>query len=107
MDDPILKGDGIAGWTITLISKKCKNPDRAIRFMSYMLSEEGQKDVYLGKKGVTWDTIDGKDQFLPEVLTLRDSDRASFDQKYGASFKYWMLMDTPMSLKWEPDWVRI
>ncbi|MDA3808813.1 MAG: extracellular solute-binding protein [Spirochaetaceae bacterium] len=58
MDDPRLAGGGIAGWTITLISKNCEDPDRAIRFMSYMLSEEGQKDFYLGVKGLTWDTID-------------------------------------------------
>ena len=31
-DDPVLAGGGIAGWTVTLISKNCKNPERAIQF---------------------------------------------------------------------------
>lgn len=102
LDPPKLAGPGLSGWTITLISKKCKDPARAIKFMSYMLSEEGQKDFYLGQKGVTYDTIDGKDQFLPEVAKLASTDRSAYDKKYGASETYWMLMDNPMFHQWEP-----
>lgn len=102
LDEPTLAGDGLSGWTITLISKNVKDPERAIRFMSYLISEEGQRDMYLGPKGVTYDTIDGKDQFKPEVLELLNSDRTAFDQKYGASHTFWMLMDTDMQLQWQP-----
>lgn len=102
LDPPTLAGDSISGWTVTLISKNVKDPARAIRFLSYLVSEEGQRDLYLGIKGQTWDTIDGKDQFKPEVLNLLNKDRAQFDQKYGAAFKYWMLMDTNMMLQWVP-----
>lgn len=102
LEPPTLAGDSISGWTVTLISKNVKDPARAIRFLSYLISEEGQRDLYLGIKGETWDTIDGKDQFKPDVLDLLNKDRAQFDQKYGASFKYWMLMDTNMMLKWAP-----
>ncbi|MFC5466324.1 extracellular solute-binding protein [Lederbergia graminis] len=102
LDAPTLAGDGLSGWTITLISKNVKDPERAIRFMSYLISEEGQRDMYLGPKGVTYDTIDGKDQFKPEVLELLNSDRTAFDQKYGASHTFWMLMDTDMQLQWQP-----
>lgn len=102
LDQPKLAGDGLAGWTITLISKDCKDPKRAIRFLSYLISEEGQKDMFLGEKGVTWDTIDGKDQFKPEVLDLLNKDRAAFDKQYGASHTHWMLMDTNMMLQWAP-----
>lgn len=58
LDAPKLAGDGLAGWTITLISKDVKDPKRAIRFLSYLISEEGQKDMFLGEKGVTYDEID-------------------------------------------------
>jgi putative aldouronate transport system substrate-binding protein len=102
-DAPRLAGPGIAGWTVTLVSKTAKNPDRAMRFLTYLISEEGQKDFYLGKKGVTWDTIDGKDQFLPEALNLRNTNRPEFDKQHGADNKYWMLMDNAMQVKWEPD----
>lgn len=103
MDPPTLEGPSIAGWTLTLISKNCKDPARAIQFMSYWMSEEGQQDLYLGPEGVTWEEIDGKKQFLPEVLELRDKDRTAFDQKYGADETFWMLMDNPMQTQWEPE----
>ncbi|WP_226583503.1 extracellular solute-binding protein [Halobacillus litoralis] len=99
---PTLPADGISGWTVTLISKDVKDPERAIRFLSYLISDEGQKDVFFGKKGVTWDTINGKKQFVPEVLDQLQSDRGAFNQKYGASYTYWMLMDTNKYLEWAP-----
>lgn len=99
-DKPTLYGPGISGWTLTLISKNVKDKARAIRFLSYMLSEEGQKDMYLGKQGETWDTIDGKDQLLPKLVEEKKKDGAAFDKKYKLEHAYWMLMDTNMSQKW-------
>ncbi|KKO55190.1 extracellular solute-binding protein [Paenibacillus sp. DMB20] len=116
MDPPTLAGPSISGWTVTLISKNVKDKARAIRFLDYLISEEGQRDTFLGEKGVTWDTIDGKDQFLPEVSQLLQSDRGAFDKKYGASHTFWMMMDTNMTPAWAPaavepfkqmeDWTR-
>lgn len=102
MDPPTLAGPGISGWTVTLISKDVKDKERAIRFLTYLISEEGNKDLYLGEKGVTYDTIDGKDQFKPEALELLNKDRSAFDKQYGASYTFWMLMDTNMNLQWVP-----
>lgn len=102
LDAPTLAGDSISGWTVTLISKDVKDKERAIRFLSYLISEEGQKDLYLGQEGITYETVDGKPQFKPEVLELLNTDRAAFDQQYGASYKFWMLMDTNMNLQWAP-----
>ncbi|MGE6226125.1 extracellular solute-binding protein [Paenibacillus chitinolyticus] len=101
-DPPVLSGGTISGWTVTLISKDVKDKARAIRFLTYMLSEEGQKDFYLGEKGVSYDTIDGKDQFKPEALALLNKDRTAFDKRYGSAYTFWMLMDTTMNLKWAP-----
>ncbi|WP_256758662.1 extracellular solute-binding protein [Cohnella sp. WQ 127256] len=101
MDPPTLSGPAISGWTVTLISKKVKDKERAIKFLSYLISEEGQKDMYLGEKGVSYDTIDGKDQLNPEAFALMNSDRSAFDKKYGASHTFWMLMDTNMQLQWQ------
>lgn len=102
LDPPRLATDSITGWTVTLISKNCKDPKRAIRFLSYLISEEGQKDIYLGVKGVTWDVIDGKEQFKPEVVQLLNSDRVAFDNKYGAANTYWMMTDSKLIQKWMP-----
>jgi putative aldouronate transport system substrate-binding protein len=96
LDQPTLSGPGINGWTITLISKNVKDKKRAIEFMSYMISQEGQQDFCLGEKGVTYDTINGKDQFTQTYLKSTDG------AKYGASYTYWMMMDTNMWLNWAP-----
>ncbi|MEC0166879.1 extracellular solute-binding protein [Paenibacillus graminis] len=116
LDPPALNGPSIAGWTVTLISKDVKDKARAIKFLSYLNSEEGNKDLYLGEKGVSYDTIDGKDQFLPEAFALMNKDRAAFDKKYGSSFTFWMLQNTNITDQWAPksvepfkqleDWTR-
>lgn len=115
-DAPTLNGPSISGWTLTLISKDVKDKERAIKFLSYLISEEGQRDLFLGEKGVVYDTIDGVDQFKPEVLDLLNKDRGAFDKQYGASHTFWMTMDTNITQQWAPkavepfkqpeDWTR-
>ncbi|MBQ7148375.1 MAG: extracellular solute-binding protein [Pseudobutyrivibrio sp.] len=103
-DDHILPTNTASGWTITLISKNCKDPEKAIKFLDYMISEEGQKMVYLGVEGITYDIVDGKEVIKPEVLQLLNKDRATYDQIYGADDAYWMLQDNVMQLKWKTDY---
>ncbi|MNI51453.1 hypothetical protein D3C73_1061820 [compost metagenome] len=72
--------------------------------------------MYLGEKGVSYDTIDDKDQFLPEAFELMNSDRSAFDKKYGSSFTFWMMQNTNITDQWAPksvepfkqleDWTR-
>lgn len=95
MEDPTLKGGGIAGWTVTLISKTCKDPARAIRFLSYWMSEEGQHDFSLGAPG-QWETVDGQDQLTAEASKLLVDDRYAYDSEYGGQQTFWMLMDNPL-----------
>lgn len=102
-DDHVLPTNTVCGWTVTMVSKNCKNPERAIEFIDYMISEEGQKMVYLGIEGVTYDVIDGKEVVKPEVMELLNSDRASYDAIYGADDAYWMFQDNVMQLKWRQD----
>ncbi len=99
-DNPTLGGTGIQGWTVTMISKNCKRPDKAIQFMSYLMSEHGQKMVFLGPEGVTWDNVDGKPVVKPDVLNMLNTDRAQYDATYGGDDTYWMLMDNPMQANW-------
>ena len=116
LDSPMLSGDSISGWTVTLISKNCKDPMRAIRFLGYLISEEGNKDLYLGIKDFTYEILKGKEQFKPEVVDLLNKNRIAFDNIYGAANTYWMLMDENLIQKWLPpdpepikilaDWAR-
>lgn len=100
-DDHTLTTSGINGWTVTLISKNCEHPERAIAFMDYMLSELGQLRISLGVEGETFDYVDGKPVVREEVRELLNTDRTAYDRMYGADDTYWMLQDTVMQLKWQ------
>ncbi len=99
-EKPTLPCTSINGWTVTLISKNCKKPDRAIAFMDYLLSEHGQKRIFLGVEGETYDYIDGKPVLKEEVRNLLNTDRTMYDQLYGADDAYWMLQDIVMQQQW-------
>ncbi len=98
--DPTLPSTSICGWTVTMISKNCKDPERAIAFMNYLMSEHGQKITFLGVEGVTYDVIDDKPVLKQEVKDLLDTDRREYDKLYGADDAYWMLQDNVMQLQW-------
>lgn len=102
-DDPVLPVNGISGWTLTFISKNCKNPERAIKFIDYLMSEEGQKLTYLGIEGETYDIVDGTPVLKPEVQQLLSTDREKYDARYGADNAYWMLQNNVMQLNWQTE----
>lgn len=104
-DDPVLPVNGIAGWTLTFISKNCKDPERAIKFIDFLMSEEGQKLTYLGIEGTTYEMVDGKPVLKPKVKELLSTDKEAYDSLFGADNAYWMLQNNVMQLKWqtEPD----
>ncbi len=100
-DDHTLSGVGINGWTVTLISKNCKHPDRAIQFLSYLMSEHGQKLTFLGVEGETYDMVDGHPVIRADVFALQNSDRVEYNKRYSADNTYWMLQDLAMQLDWQ------
>ncbi|MCX7655947.1 MAG: extracellular solute-binding protein [Treponemataceae bacterium] len=99
-DPHTLGGQGISGWTITLISKNCKDPARAIQFLTYLISEEGQFDTYFGIPDVTYTMKNGIPQLLPEIEKLDQTDKNTQETKYGVQYTYWMLMDNPWADQW-------
>lgn len=102
-DDHTLTTTGINGWTVTMISKNCADPERAIAFLDYMLSEQGQLCISLGVEGETFDYVDGKPVVKEEVNALLNVDRAEYDRRYGADGMYWMLQDDVMQLQWKQE----
>lgn len=99
-DDPTLPCTNIAGWTVTLISRNCKSPDKAIKFVSYLMSEERQLCVFLGVEGITYDFIGGVPVVKPEVKALLDTNREEYDKLYGADNTYWQFQDNVMQQQW-------
>lgn len=102
-DDPTLTTTGINGWTVTLISKNCREPERAIAFLDYLMSERGQMLTFLGVEGETYDMVDGKPVLRDDVKELLDTDREAYDRIYGADNAYWMLQDLVMQLQWKQE----
>lgn len=101
-DDYVLPTNSITGWTVTLISKNCKHPDRAIAFLDYLMSEEGQKMTSLGIEGEMYTMADGKAVLNEDVAKMLATDRRSYDETYGADNTYWMLQNNVMQLDWMP-----
>ncbi len=99
-DDPVLPVNGIMGWTLTFVSKNCKDPEKAIKLMDYLMSEEGQMMTYLGVEGETYNMVDGKPVLREEVAQILSTDRATYDALYGADNAYWMLQNNVMQLQW-------
>lgn len=102
-DDPVLPSTGITGWTVTLISKNCENPDRAIEFLSYLLSEHGQKMVYLGVEGDMYTEENGVVTINSDVAEILNTDRETYDALYGADDAYWMLQNNVMQMQWQSE----
>jgi putative aldouronate transport system substrate-binding protein len=91
------------GWMVTMISKSTKNPERAIRFLTYLASEEGQRDLFLGKEGETWQSVDGKPQLKPEMVDLIANDIEKLEKQYGILDTYWMMRNPVIVNQWRPE----
>ena len=101
--DYMLPSGTASGWTLTMISKNCKNPEKAIKFLDYLISEEGQKMVYLGVEGQMYEMKDGVPVIKKEVQDLLLTDRTKYDELYGGNDAYWMLQDNVMQLQWHTE----
>lgn len=91
------------GWMVTMISKSTKNPERAIRFLTYLASEEGQRDLFLGKEGETWTMENGKPRLTAAMVQLYDTDRERLEKEYGIMDTYWMLRNPAFVNPWRPE----
>ena len=102
-DPHTLPGGGISGWTVTLISKKCKDPDKAIHFLSFLMGEEGQKLLSVGVEGENYTMQDGEAVMTPETQALYDNDYDAYIRTVGADDTYWMLQDNAMQSQWQHE----
>ncbi|MBD5497746.1 MAG: extracellular solute-binding protein [Lachnospiraceae bacterium] len=98
-----LPSSGLNGWTITLISKNCRNPEKAIRFLSFLMSEEGQKLIALGIEGENYRMENGRAVLMEETQQLMLTDYAEYVRQVGANDTYWMLQDNRMQSGWMPQ----
>jgi putative aldouronate transport system substrate-binding protein len=85
---------GSNGWAGTFITKKCKNPEAAIKFLEFMFSEEGYKLGQWGREGIEWTVgANGIPQFSDEWLEAAKDEKIQFE-KYNPS---WLFGNTAIS----------
>lgn len=73
------------------ISSKCKDPVRAIQFLDFLASEEGQILNNWGIEGKHYTVENGKRTMIPAVQERANKDGAAFQKESGLGL-YWNLM---------------
>ncbi len=102
-DAPMIFPGSLDGWMSCFISKSCENPDRAIAFLTYLSSEEGQRDIFLGVEGETYDMVDGEPVMKEEFVDMMTTDFDTFSNQYGLCDTYWMLRNSVIVDQWRPE----
>jgi len=86
-DDPVLQDLRGFGYLLTMVSKKTKHPEKIIKLLHFLYSEEGQRFVHYGLEGETWeweekptDSSFGKIKFTEKFQAERENQDTA---KYG------------------------
>ncbi len=103
LDPHKLSVPGYSGWEVTMVSKNTKYPERIAKLLEWGHSLEGQKALYFGKEGETYDMVDGEPQIKEEVMKMKNDDMGLFKQKYNVLNEYWMFANSLNTIDWEPD----
>ena len=83
---PYLRGISSSGWVTTVITKNCKNPDRAVRFLEYLMTTEKMIESAAGPKGIVWNYgSDGRIQYTDEYTKAKADDPVTAQKKYGVN----------------------
>lgn len=89
---PAITAVSTSGWTWLAIPKTTKIPDRIIRFLNYMSTDEGQLLSYYGVEGITYEFDEnGRVKYTKDVEQLVLNDRNAAANKYGLGYFNWMF----------------
>lgn len=80
---PTLNQAGMSGWSINFVSKKAKNPAKAIQVFEYLLSDYGQMLTNFGIEGQTYKkNADGTVSWTDEANKVRLGNPEAWQKKY-------------------------
>ncbi|CAK4834040.1 unnamed protein product [Aphanomyces euteiches] len=86
-----------SGWTLTMINSKAKNPDRIIKLLDYLSTDEMSLNVNYGPKGAAWDFDEnGKVKLSDEFNALNAEDPSKAVLKYGNGTLNWLINFIPI-----------
>ena len=84
---PQLRSLAGSGYRFTMITGNCERPDRVIKLFDYLWSEEGQRLLYYGVEGVTYDYTEPTELFPYGTMTwtqeVRDAFNSNTHGEYG------------------------
>ncbi len=82
-NEPTLPQSGISGWTLSLITKNCVDPQKAIQIFTYLISDYGRQVCFYGLENETFlKDENGKFYFTPEVEAMRKDNPDNFKKTY-------------------------
>ncbi|OPJ63987.1 extracellular solute-binding protein [Clostridium oryzae] len=84
-------GRSSLGWDAIGITKNCKNPDAAMKFMNFLTSEKGQYLMMWGVEGKTWNMVDGKHKPTDKILTDFTNNFNATAKKTGVRHWTWFI----------------
>jgi putative aldouronate transport system substrate-binding protein len=90
----------VLGWNVAAITKNCSDPEAAMRFFDFYMSEEGQILSFYGIEGETWEMQDGKPMLLPGVYEAKIADWDGYGQKTGVRY---LDLNQSQKYNWEKD----
>ncbi|ANE48725.1 ABC transporter substrate-binding protein [Paenibacillus swuensis] len=82
---------GTMGWDAIAISKTNKDPERTMKLINFLASEEGQYLLLWGIEGVHWDMKDGKHVPKPELIQQFKEDWDATAKKTGVRKWAWFI----------------
>ena len=89
---PTIRG---RGGTNFIITKNAKQPDRIVRFLEYLLTDDAQVLMTLGIEGDSWEWKGNRRVLLPEPAALIASDLEAYTQKYDVLARWaWVTKTT-------------
>jgi putative aldouronate transport system substrate-binding protein len=90
---------GLSGWSVTYISKSCKDPQKAIQLFTYLLDEPGQFLCNYGIEGETYEiNAEGKAELIPEIKELATENPDEYKTQYRLG-EFWFFGNDGFKLK--------
>lgn len=88
--EPIISPSATGGWTGTMITKNCKNPERAAQLFAFMSQPDVAISYYLGGVG-SYEMVDGKAYITEEAAAERDKDPDAFNARTRSGVQEYLL----------------
>ena len=92
-----LAATGIEGWTQTFITINCKDPQKAMELITYLVSEEGDTVMNYGREGETYEVVDGVPVMNADLLEFKQTDPGAFEKEVGLTTHLWLQDSSRLS----------